>query len=363
MNTCDLVLKMLVAAGVKEVFGIPGDAINALVESLRKEKALRFIQVRHEEAGALAASAQAKLGRVPGVCVGTAGPGAIHLMNGLYDAAKDGAPVLAITGQVPTFQLGTSSHQEVDLNQLFDGVCIFNEVVDSADQAREVVGQALLSAVERGGVAHVNLPEDVAKASVSGEPVIGALPAGPSDLMPAEEDLQRAAEILRGAKTPVILAGIGCRGAEKPLVELARRLGAPIIQTLRAKDLLPDGHPYSVGGLGLLGGRPGIEAMNRADVLLMAGTDFPYREFYPDSKKLKTVQIDLKAEHIGRRTPVHAALAGHARPTLQALLQRLPQREHPEPCVDEGLKVRLWRSWMERQEQDESSPIKPQALA
>jgi thiamine pyrophosphate-dependent acetolactate synthase large subunit-like protein len=361
MNSCDLILQMLAGAGVTEVFGIPGDAINALVEAVRRQEALRFIQVRHEESGAFAASAQAKLGRVPGVCVGTAGPGAVHLLNGLYDASKDGAPVVTITGQVPTFQLGTSSHQEIDLNHLFDDVCVFNEVLDSAGQTREVMGEALRTAIERGGVAHVNLPEDVATATVDGNIVIDPLPLEPSKVVPAEADLERAADLLRSAKQPVILAGVGCRDSVDVLVDMAKRLGAPIIQTLRAKDLLPDGHPWSVGGLGLLGGRPAVEAMNHADVLLMAGTDFPYTEFYPDGARI--VQIDVNAAHIGRRVPVEASLVGHAHPTLGALLERLPERTHTVPTEDEGLKHRLWRAWMQRQEEDRTTPIKPQALA
>jgi thiamine pyrophosphate-dependent acetolactate synthase large subunit-like protein len=361
MNSCDLILRMLARSGVKEVFGIPGDAINTLVEALRQQEAVQFIQVRHEEAGAFAASAQAKLGRAPGVCVGTAGPGAVHLLNGLYDAAKDGAPVLAITGQVPTFQLGTSSHQELDLHHLFDDVCVFNEVVDSPRQVREVMEQAIRTAVDRGGVSHVNLPEDVANAKVDGDVPTDPLPAAPSRLAPSAEAIDAAARTLGGAGHPVILAGVGSRGAVGPLVRVAQRLGAPIIQTLRAKDLLPEGHPWSVGGLGLLGGRPAVEAMNRADALLMVGTDFPYREFYP--RGLPVVQIDVEASHVGRRIPVETALIGHAEPTLEALLERLPDRQRPAPAEDEGLKIRLWRSWMERQEQDRGVPIKPQALA
>lgn len=361
MNSCDLILRILAQAGVERIFGIPGDAINTLVEAVRQQEAIRFVQVRHEESAAFAASAQAKLGFGPAVCVGTAGPGAVHLLNGLYDASMDHAPVLAITGQVPTFQLGTSSHQELDLKHLFADVCVFNEVIDDASQTREIVEQALRAAVQEKGVAHVNLPEDVAEARPGVKPPDAPIFGRPSELVPDGAHLEKAAAILKEAKHPVILAGDGCREAVEDLVEVARRLGAPIVQTLRAKDILAHDHPWSVGGLGLLGGRPAIEAINRCDALLMAGTDFPYRDFYPD--KAKVVQIDQKAQHIGRRIPVNAALVGHVTPTLAALRDLLPAGGHAPPTEDEGLKVRLWRNWIERQEADRSEPIKPQALA
>lgn len=274
-SVSDVLLEILADVGVRHIFGIPGDAINSLVDAIRRQDAIGFVQMRHEEAGALAAAAQAKLTGGLAACVGTAGPGAVHLLNGLYDAKLDHAPVMAITGQVETHLLGTDYHQEIDLYTLFKDVAAFNQTIVNPEQLPDAVVNACQAALSQGTVAHLSLPIDVAGQDVPDpgrrHPVFG----NRAESAPCQADLDAAVELLDSASKVAILAGVGARDGAGELVELAERLGAPIIKTLRAKDLLADDHPLCAGGLGLLGTRAAVGAIEDCDVLLMVGTDFP----------------------------------------------------------------------------------------
>jgi len=357
----DLILEILAETGVRQIFGIPGDAINGLVDAVRRQTRIEFIQVRHEEAGAFAASAQAKLTGNLAVCVGTAGPGAIHLLNGLYDANRDHAPVLAITGQVDTTEVGTDYHQEVDLYTLFKDVAAFNQVVMRPEQLPRLIVQACRTALAHRTVAHLSLPVDVAKQPGQGKrrhaPVQMHRPA----TLPASEDLDAAAGLLNRSRRVVILAGIGCRGAREELTGLADRLGAPIVRSLRAKDVIPDEHELSAGGIGALGGRPAVQAMAACDALLLAGTDFPYRDFFPD--EAPAVQIDLDPTRIGKRYPVEVGLAGDAALTLAALAGKVQQREDRSFLERTQARMREFREDNRKAERSDHSPIRPQRLA
>lgn len=245
---------------------------------------------------------------------GTVGPGAIHLLNGLYDAKLDSAPIVALTGQVETSLLGQNSHQKLDLVGLFDDVACFNEVLVHADQAADLIESAIRTAVSERGVAHLNIPSDVALAetrkgasSVDNPPVMGRM-------VPDPEQLARALDLLNHSTSPSILVGIGARDAAENVLDLAKSIGAPIIKTLRAKDLIPDSHPYVIGGLGLLGTEPSVDALRRTDLLVMVGTDFPYEDFYPENASV--IQIDIDPRRIGLRTQVDVALVGDAKDTL-----------------------------------------------
>lgn len=318
-SLCDLLLETLADSGVTHVFGVPGDAINALVDSLRRCDKIDFVQVRHEESGAFAASAQAKLTGRLAVCCGTAGPGAIHLLNGLYDAKRDHAPVLAITGQVETTQLGHHYHQEVDQDALFRDVAIYSRTVVTAAQAPRMFADAVQAAISGRGVAHIALPSDVAAMDTRDD--AHRVFVDQPRTVPSDEHLDAAARLLAGAEKPVLFAGIGAADAVDELVMLGERLGAPIVHSLRGKDLLADAHPLNIGGLGMLGGKPAVKAMEACDVLLMVGTDFPYQDFYPDSTR--AIQIECNPLHLGRRHPLEVGLVGHARPTLRKLLERI----------------------------------------
>lgn len=356
----DALLDILARAGVRDMFGIPGDAINSVVEAVRKQDTIRFIQVRHEETGAFAAAAQAKLTGRLAVCLGTAGPGAIHLLNGLYDAKLDHAPVLAITGQVPTPRLGSDYHQEVDLYTLFKDVAVFNQVVVNPEQMPNLAVHACQAAISQRGVAHLSLPVDVAGARYSARdshPVF----SGQALIVPCATDLDRAADLLNASERVVILAGIGATDARDQLVRLAERLQAPVIKTLRGKEILPDDHPLSLGGLGLLGTRPAVDAIAACDALLMVGTDFPYHDFYPDD--VPAIQIDVEPDRLGKRYPVEVGLRGHAHLTLEALLGRVDAKDDAsflEACRES---MEAWRSRMNEQETSADAPIRPQVVA
>ena len=283
-TVCENLLDILAEAGVKHIFGIPGDAINDLVEAIRNQDKITFIQVRHEEAGAFAASAQAKLAERLAVCVGTAGPGAIHLLNGLYDAKLDHALVLAITGQVETEYIGTDYHQEVDLYTLFKDVTVFNERIMNPSQTPALGVRACQEALAHRSATHLSIPTDIASQKLPNADLRPPVLRKCGLTTPCEAELKRAAKLLNESKKPVILAGIGCKDARQQLINIAETLSAPIIRTLRAKDILPDDHILSLGGLGQLGTKPAVNAIDGCDALLMVGTDFPYHDFYPDGK-------------------------------------------------------------------------------
>ncbi|HYW04142.1 MAG TPA: thiamine pyrophosphate-dependent enzyme [Gammaproteobacteria bacterium] len=357
----DLILEILAETGVRQIFGIPGDAINGLVDAVRRQTRIEFIQVRHEEAGAFAASAQAKLTGRLAVCVGTAGPGAIHLLNGLYDANRDHAPVLAITGQVDTTEVGTDYHQEVDLYTLFKDVAAFNQVVMRPEQLPRLIVQACRTALAHRTVAHLSLPVDVAKQPRQGDRRHAPVQVHRAATLPAREDLEAAAELLNRSRRVVILAGIGCQGAREELIALADRLGAPVVRSLRARDVIPDEHELSAGGIGALGGRPAVQAMAACDALLLVGTDFPYRDFFPEDAP--AVQIDIDPTRIGKRYPVEVGLTGDAGLTLKALTERVRRREDRDFLEKTQARMRDFREDNRKAERSDQTPIRPQRLA
>ena len=359
-DVSSVILDTLASVGVKQIFGIPGDAINGLVDAVRRQDRIEFVTVRHEEAGAFAASAQAKLTGRLGVVVGTAGPGAVHLLNGLYDAKLDRAPVLAITGQVESSLLGSDSHQELDLQDLFRDVAAFTETLVNPAQMPELVHSAVRTALGRGAVSHLVIPSDLALAPVPDSRTSLFLPEGWHS-RPCDADLEAAARLVAEASGITLLVGTGARQAVPDVLELAEKVKAPIIKTLRAKDLIPDDHPLVIGGLGLLGTEPAVEAVERTGLLIMIGTDFPYEDFYP--KKAKTIQIDIDRTHLGRRTPIEVGLIGEAHESLRALIPLLEEATdtgHLEKAQDE---MRSWDKHMADAENDDSVPIRPQRVA
>ncbi len=325
MKLYQQMLDALDQAGVREIFGVPGDAINPLIEALRKQDRIRFIHVVHEEAGALAASAQAKLTGRLAVCAGTVGPGAIHLLNGLYDAARDHAPVLALTGQVPSVEIGFNYHQEVDLQRLFSDVAVYRATVANPDQMPRMAVEACHAALYGRGVAVLTIPHDIGTQDVDDVP-FRVLP-GPVETrtLPPEADLDRAMQWIDAAKKVTILYGEGCRRAPDQMCDLARRLQAPMIYSLKGKDLMPHDDPMVAGGLGLLGTRGGIRAAEDCDLLLVLGSDFPYRAWYPED--VPVIRVDIEGRAIGRRTSNELGVVGDCAYVIPMLNERVAAKE------------------------------------
>jgi len=362
MNVCEALLETLSQYGVRFIFGIPGDAINDLIEAIRKQDKIKFIHVMHEESGAFAASAQAKLSGTLAVCVGTAGPGAIHLLNGLYDAKKDHAPVLAITGQTETMHLGSNTHQEVNLNALFEDVAVYNQMFIDPAQMPALVIAACQAAVALNAVAHINLPANIASLKIKSLGSHKNFEVNDSNLVPHDKNLQEAVSLINKAKKLCILVGIGARGAVNELLQFAEVLQAPIIKALRGKDVLSDMHPFVLGGIGLLGTSTSYKAIKNCDLLITIGSDLPYAEFYP-GENVPVIQIDKVAQQIGKRHPATVALVGDSRLTLIKLLELISKKEDNtflKECQEHKIQ---WIKLQEEKELSDAIPIHPQMLA
>jgi thiamine pyrophosphate-dependent acetolactate synthase large subunit-like protein len=362
MNVCEALLDLLADHGVKYIFGIPGDAINEFIEAIRKQDRITFIHVMHEEAGAFAASAQAKLTGELAVCVGTAGPGGIHLLNGLYDAKMDHAPVLAITGQVETSKMGTAYHQEVDLQVLFENVSDFNQTIFDPAQMPEVAMLAIQTALSRKTVAHLSLPVNIASLKVPGYKKQKRIIYGQALVRPASEDLKASAELINRSSKPCILAGIGAKTAVTELLKFAELIRAPIVKALRGKDILPDIHPYVIGGVGLLGTEPAYKAMKNCDLLIIVGSDFPYQDFYP-GEGVSTIQVEREAHHVGRRHTVDIPLVGDAKLVLSEICSLLKPGADDSFLLDAQKQMREWLEEQDKIELSRETPVHPQALA
>jgi pyruvate dehydrogenase (quinone) len=326
-RVADVLVETLVSAGVRRVYGLAGDSLNGITDSIRARNDIAWVHVRHEEAAAFAASAEAQLTGQLAVCAGSCGPGNLHLINGLFDAHRSRAPVLAIAAQIPSVEIGSGYFQETHPDQLFRECSHFCELVTHPDQIPRVAETALRAAVARQGVGVLVLPGDVALLPAT-QPVaklggLGSLPA----VVPTPAQLDRIAQVLLAGARITILAGAGCSGARSQVLAVAERLQCPIVHTLRSKEFLEFDNPYDVGMTGLLGFSSGYRAMMNADVLFVLGSDFPYRQFYPTEATV--VQIDLRGEQIGRRTAVDLGVVGDIRGTLDALLPRIAPRSDP----------------------------------
>lgn len=368
-TAADVLIDVLQRWGVDVVFGLPGDGINGIMESLRqRQEAIRFIQVRHEESAAFMACAYAKYTGKLGVCLATSGPGGLHLLNGLYDAKLDGQPVLAITGHHYHDLIGTFAQQDVDLDRVFVDVAVYSQRIMGPAHVENVATLACRMALARRSVAHINFPVDLQslKAAKGSERNI---PHHASDVLalgaaiPCDDDLRRAAEVLNAGKKVVILAGRGALGSGELLERTAEVLGAPIVKPLLGKAAVPDDSPYTTGGIGLLGTRPSQDAIEECDTLFMIGTSFPYIEFLPKPGDARAVQIDVDPVRIGLRYPVEVGLVGDCRRTLEKLLPLLRRNENRKflETAQEGM--REWWELMETRGTRDDKPMKPQVVA
>ena len=327
----DHFVETLAAAGVKRIYGIVGDSLNGLTDALRRQGEIEWIHVRHEEVAAFAAGAEAHLTGELAVCAGSCGPGNLHLINGLFDCHRSRVPVLAIAAQIPSPEIGSGYFQETHPETLFQECSHYCELISSANQMPRVLDVAIHQSVGKRGVSVVVIPGDVALQPASDAPspkAEGLLPRAPI-VTPARADLDRLAALLNGEDDRVtILCGSGCRGAHDELIALGERLKAPMVHALRGKEHVEWNNPYDVGMTGLIGFASGYYEMLDCDVLLMLGTDFPYRQFYPEGHGVRIAQIDLRPENIGRRVPVDLGVVGDVRATLAALLPLLkPKRD------------------------------------
>lgn len=324
MNVAEQLVSQLIDAGVHRVYGIVGDSLNPIVDAIRKsggskKGGIDWVHVRHEEAAAFAAAAEAQLTGKLAVCAGSCGPGNLHLINGLYDAQRSAAPVLAIASHIPSVQIGQMYFQETHPDRLFNECSVYNEMISSAEQAPRVINAAIRHAVELSGVSVISLPGDVSDLKAT-SPSPKYVPSRRPVLSPNEEDVRQLADVLNRAKKVAIFAGAGVEGAHDEVIELADVLKAPIGHTLRGKDFIQYDNPFDVGMTGLLGYGAAAEGMNDADVLIMLGTDFPYDQFLPDTF---TVQVENHPEKLGRRTDISLPIHSDVKPLIAALLPLL----------------------------------------
>jgi pyruvate dehydrogenase (quinone) len=379
MRTADIMVEALIDWKVDTIFGLPGDGINGFMEALRtRQDRIRFVLVRHEESAAFMACAYSKYTGKLGACVGTSGPGAIHLLNGLYDAKADNTPVIAITGTTYSDMMGSDYQQDVNLLQLFSDVTVYNNMIIATEQAEMVVDIACRAALTRRGVSHLTIPIDIQERRLEGKYSKHKIAGHTSDAftsitsLPDLKLIQQAAEIINSGNKVVILVGQGALNAGDEVSEVATKIGAPVAKALLGKAVIPDNHPNSIGGIGLLGTEPTVDAMNEADTLLMIGTSFPYIDYLPKPGQARGIQIDIKPEKIGLRYPVEVGLVGDSKRILLALLPLLSNKEKEEGKSQGFLKskqqaMKKWNDVLHQQSnsntKNKDRPIKPQFIA
>ena len=327
-SVADQFVDTLVAAGVKRIFGVVGDSLNGLTDVVRRRGDIEWVHVRHEEVAAFAAGAEAHLTGDLAVCAGSCGPGNLHLINGLFDCHRSRVPVLGIAAQIPSAEMGAGYFQETHPQVLFQECSHYCELISGADQMPRTLEVAIREAVSKRGVSVVVIPGDVALLSASDAPTAktaSLLPVAPS-VTPVQSEITQLAALLNGGKRVTVLCGSGCQGAHDLLLRLGQSLKSPMVHALRGKEHVEWDNPYDVGMTGLIGFSSGYYAMFDCDVLLMLGTDFPYRQFYPHGSGVRIAQVDVRAENIGRRAPVELGVVGNVRTTLDAVLPLLQEK-------------------------------------
>ncbi|UOQ93022.1 pyruvate oxidase [Halobacillus shinanisalinarum] len=355
-RTGQALVNSLIDWEVNHVYGLPGDSINEFIDDLRKKQdQIKFFQVRHEETGALAAASYAKLTGKLGVCLSIAGPGGIHLLNGLYDAKGDKVPVLAIVGQVSSEEVGTGAFQEVNLERLFDDVAVFNKRAESESQLPDLLNQAIREAYTKKGVSVLVVPDDLFAAKQKDDEKLTADSYYKPTIMPQDEHLNEARQWIEKAENPVILAGKGTVDAKNELIDFAEKVKAPIVLSLLAKGVIPDNHPYCLGHHGQIGTKPAYKAIKECDLLLLIGTQFPYRDFLPDH--VQAIQIDNKPEHLGKHYPIELGLAGDAKQTLTRLTKLISAREENTNLEKYQEMMNEWRIALQKEKRSEENPL------
>ena len=362
-TVADVMVATLKASGVQRVYGLPGDSLNGFTDALRRDGTITWQHVRHEEAAGFAAAGEAALTGELAVCAASCGPGNLHLINGLFDANRSGVPVLAIAAHIPRQEIGGEYFQETHPQELFRECSVYCELVSVPDQLPRILQVAMRAALQRGGVAVVVVPGEVFVADAAHEseplPVRRVSPV----MRPDEESLAAAAQVLNAAGRVTILAGAGCAGAHDQLIALAEALKAPVVHAFRGKEFVEYDNPYDVGMTGLIGFSSGYRAMEHCDALVMLGTDFPYRPFYPED--IPVIQVDVRGERIGRRTPVQFPLVGTVRDTVDALLPMITPKTDTGHLDRMTAHYRRARGRLDKLARDRrnDSPLHPQYVA
>jgi pyruvate dehydrogenase (quinone) len=362
-TVAEVMIQALKSAGVQRVYGIPGDSLNGFTDALRRDGTLTWEHVRHEEAAAFAAAAEAALTGELAVCAASCGPGNLHLINGLFDANRSGVPVLAIAAHIPADEIGGEYFQETHPQELFRECSVYCELASTPEQSLRILQIAMRTALARGGVAVVVVPGETFLDEVRGAGEPTPIRAISPVIRPDEASLTAAADVLNAAERVTILAGAGCAGAHDQLLALAGALQAPVVHAFRGKEFVEYDNPYDVGMTGLIGFTSGYRAMEHCDALVMLGTDFPYRPFYPDG--VPVVQVDVRGERIGHRVPVRAPLVGTVRDSVDALLPLVTAKtdsSHLDRMTGHYRRARARLDKLARDKRNES-PLHPQYLA
>jgi pyruvate dehydrogenase (quinone) len=362
----EVMVESLKNANVKRVYGLPGDSLNGFTDAIREDSTIEWAHVRHEEAAAFAAGAEAHLTGTLAVCAGSCGPGNLHLINGLFDCHRSRVPVLAIAAHIPSHEIGAGYFQETHPENLFKECSGYCEMVSIPEQLPRLLEIAMRTAITQSCVAVLVIPGEIFLDEAKNDKPVLAIPAPDSVFRPSDDLLRRAAQILNEGKKVTILAGAGCKGAHGELIATAAALKAPIVHALRGKEYIEYDNPYDVGLTGLIGFSSGYHAMENCDTLLMLGTDFPYTQFFP--AKARVIQVDMRGEQIGRRTTVHLGLVGTVRDTLSALLPLLSLKTEAavQSRLDSHLNdYRKVRQGLEElaQPDENKTPIHPQYVA
>src|SRR5436190_4682599 len=368
--TADFILERLVENGVRRIYGYPGDGINAIIGALERHKdQLEFVQVRHEEMAAFMACAHAKWTGEVGVCLATSGPGAIHLLNGLYDAKLDHQPVMAIVGQQARMGLGGNYQQEVDLQTLFKDVASqYVQLAMDAAQIRHLVDRAHRIALAERDVTCLIIPNDLAEEPAEADPPRehGSVHSSPGyakpKVVPSDEQLQAAAQILNQGEKVAMLVGQGALHATDEVIEVAEKLGAGVAKALLGKAAVPDDVPFVTGSIGLLGTKPSWDMMNECDTLLMVGTNFPYSEFLPQEGQARGIQIDIDGRMLGIRYPTELNLIGDSAQTLRALIPYLERKEDRSWREKIESNIRDWWKVVESRAMESDEPLNPERV-
>ncbi|GAA4613268.1 pyruvate dehydrogenase [Saccharopolyspora hordei] len=323
-TVADQIIEVLVQAGVRRVYGIVGDSLNPVVDAVRRTDGIEWVHMRHEEAAAFAAGAEAQMTGRLAVCAGSCGPGNLHLINGLFDAHRSGAPVLALASHIPSAQIGTGFFQETHPEELFNECSHFCELLSQPEQMPRLLRTAIQTATGRRGASVLVLPGDVAEKPAPSSGGLGTIESEPPTLVPSQEQVLALAEKLNRAERPMLFCGAGTRGAHDEVMELAARVNAPVGHALRGKEWIQYDNPFDVGMSGLLGYGACHDAMHRADLVVLLGTDFPYDNFLPQAN---TVQVDIEPTHLGRRTVLDLAVHGDVAETIRAVLPHVEQKQ------------------------------------
>ncbi len=353
-TVADEIVNMLVKCGVERIYGIPGDSIDPLMDAIRRNQKIQYVQTRHEEGAALEAAFEAKVTGLPVACMGTSGPGSIHLLNGLYEAKMDHVPVIALTGQVETDLIGSDYFQEINVNHLFEDVSVYSQQINSSENAAYLTWRAYMEARNKRGVSHLTLPVDILRMEVKGDFNYFFI----NDLKPVYTVAPETAQnLINHSNRPLIFIGRGAIGQGGRIIELAENIGAPVIYALNAKGIVADSDERVLGGLGLLGSKPSVVVMEKCDLIIFLGTSYPYKAFINDD--VKTIQVDLNPENIGKRFHVSVPYVS----SVSDFLDAVKPSEKTEKFYRQFQPIkREWTDKLIKEEESDSKPIRPERV-